>query len=89
MGVADQSMTRPVTGQISGVWGLSLSGKYPERLSCLAWDNNAWRQPGLIGLTIRALNEIVACEGESSEARAEAAMLIKKLYASGKKPSVA
>lgn len=55
----------------------------------LAWDNSAWRQPGLLGLTIRALKEIVACEGESSEARAEAAMLIKKLYAAGKKPSVA
>ncbi len=53
----------------------------------LAWNKNAWREPARIGLAITVLQQILAAESASPEHRAEAEMLIKKLYLAGKKPA--
>jgi len=53
----------------------------------LAWNENAWREPARIGLAISSMKKIIASENVSHEHRAEAEMLIKKLYLAGKKPA--
>jgi hypothetical protein len=55
----------------------------------LVWNKDAWREPALLALAIRALNQLVAGESGSPESLAEAEMLIKKLYIAGKKPPMA
>lgn len=51
------------------------------------WDKDAWRDAGLLGLIIRNLKAITDDETEALSARAEAEMLIKKLYIAGKRPA--
>ena len=52
----------------------------------LLWDKEAWRQPAFLAVAIQMLGQIVEDDAESSEARNEAQMLIKKLYQAGKAP---
>jgi hypothetical protein len=52
----------------------------------LLWDKEAWRQPAFLGFAIQMLDQIVEDDAQSSEARNEAQMLIKKLYQAGKAP---
>lgn len=53
----------------------------------LVWNNDAWREPARIGLAISILQQILASENASHQQRAEAEMLVKKLYNAGKKPA--
>lgn len=52
----------------------------------LVWNPDAWQQPGTLHMYAQLLNGIIDNEEESTEARAEAAMLLKQLYAAGKRP---
>jgi hypothetical protein len=54
----------------------------------LAWDKEACRKHAYRALVIHALEGIVASDVEQPVSRAEAEMLIKKLYAVGKKPAL-
>ncbi|HVU19476.1 MAG TPA: hypothetical protein VHE09_02020 [Rhizomicrobium sp.] len=65
------------------------SGKPDLRLivgRSMLWEKDLWRQPGRVGLAIRALQLMVDSEGEEAKDRREAEMLISKLYSASKKP---
>ncbi len=53
----------------------------------LSWDKDAWREPAYLAFVIRTLKEIAVNETESRESRAEAEMLMKKLYKAEKRPA--
>ena len=55
----------------------------------LVWNKDAWREPAFLGLVIDTVKRIATDEAESPEARAEAEMLVKKLYLAGKAPKLA
>lgn len=52
----------------------------------MVWDSNAWRQPAMVALLTRRMQDIVDSNDESDVARAEAKMLIKKLHLASRKP---
>ena len=52
----------------------------------VAWDQEAWRDPALVYFLIKTIEPIAADESETSENRAEAEMLISKLYKAMKRP---
>lgn len=54
----------------------------------MVWNKEIWRQPASLGLAIRALKQILENEELSSGERAEVEMLIRKLHAAGKAPSL-
>ena len=47
----------------------------------LVWNKDAWRAPAHVALAIRSLEAMLAAETLSTETRAEAEMLIRKLTA--------
>jgi len=53
----------------------------------LRFNENAWQDQGHLWLVIHTLKQIVADVTETVVARAEAEMLIKKLYIAGKRPA--
>jgi hypothetical protein len=53
----------------------------------LRWDKDAWQDQGFIALVISALDKLISDETECPVSRAEARMLVKKLYAI-KRPSL-
>lgn len=55
----------------------------------MAWKKDAWREPAMLAFYTRLLQGIIDEEGEAPEDRAEAAYLIKQLYAASKRPAVA
>jgi len=52
----------------------------------LVWDKEAWRQPALIGLVIRSLQQVLDDEAGDAGALAEARWLIKNLRHAVKPP---
>lgn len=55
----------------------------------LVWDREIWRSPGRLNLSIRLLENMQETEEMTDQQRAEVEMLIRKLYAAGKKPAEA
>jgi hypothetical protein len=47
----------------------------------LTWDKDAWQAPGFVAFVARELEKILADESEPVASRAEARVLLKKLYA--------
>ena len=47
----------------------------------LTWNKDAWREPGFLGLVTRELERMICDAAEAPESRAEARVLVKKLYA--------
>lgn len=52
----------------------------------MLWEKDLWRQPARVSSVIRALQLLVDSESEDAKDRAEAKMLIGKLYAASREP---
>jgi len=68
--------------------GLPFSPRRIVAAQRLAWNENAWREPGRLALVIFGLKKFLAEGRENPALRAEAERLIRTLYLAGKKPTL-